>query len=412
MASAGRGKSSRAKRSGTSKPQSTSADLKAKTMAARPDATHSISLSQDLRRDVSTVLVTGAGGPIGAFLVHHLAREGFQVVAADQTGTEIPVPQPSFRVKSLAGDLTSPVFVSECMEGVDAIFHALCLADPLLPYGALAPMNVEVPRLLYREARRRGVKRFFHFSSALVYRRVQGPIAEQGALEPETDFEQTFLEAERIFLAAPEPGLPLVTVLRLALPYGPRNRAVFSSLATLPPLARAMGRRYIPSGDGPRLSLVYAEDAARAALFLLFHPQSYGDVFNVADREPLSLGECVNIAMEAYGLRPLKPGAPYPPSTLLRSILPGSEPGEMFDPLDRVGQTLWERMVRKRALKKALSTGLEREIAVFGKRDLILDCGKLRSLGFRLRYPNFRKGWERTMAWYQKNRWIPGPEEL
>lgn len=406
------GKSSRTKRPVTGKPRCAAADRKRKTQTARSSNLPPVSLSQDLRKDVSKVLVTGAGGPIGAFLVHHLVRGGYQVVAADQAGAEIPIPQPAFRVKALAGDLTSPTFVSECLEGVDAVFHALCLAEPTLTYGALAPMNVEVPRLLYREARRRGVRRLFHFSSAFVYRRVQGPIAEQGTLEPETDLEQTLLDAERIFLAGPEPGLPLITVLRLAVPYGPRNRSVFSSLATLPPLAKAMGPRYIPSGAGPRLSLVHAEDAARAAVFLLFHPRSYGEVFNVADREPLSLGECINISMEVYGLKPLRPGAPYPPSTLLQSILPRAEPGEIFDPLDRVGKALWERMVRKRALQKALSAGLEREIALFGKRDLILDCGKLRSLGFRLRYPSFRKGWERTMVWYQKNRWIPRPEEL
>ena len=406
------GKSSRAKRPVARNSRRGQAGRKQESRASRLAGPTSDSLSQDLRRDVSTILVTGAGGPIGACLVSHLAREGYRVVAADQTGAEIPIPRPESRVKVLAGDLADPSFVSECLEGVDAVLHAFCVAEPNRAYGALAPFNVEVPRLLYKEARRRGVRRFFHFSSALVYKRGQGPIAEQGMLEPENDFEQTLLDAERIFLAGPASGLPLVTVLRIAVPYGPRNRALFSSLATLPPLAKAMGPRYIPAGTGPRLSLVHAEDAARAALFLLFHPHSYGEIFNVADREPLSLGECINVAMEVYGLKPLKPGTPYPPSTLLHSILPRAEPGEIFDPLDRVGQTLWERMVRKRALKKALSAGLEREIALFGKRDLVLDCGKLRSLGFRLRYPSFRKGWEHTMAWYQKHRWIPRPEEL
>lgn len=406
------GRSCRAKRPVARNSRRFQAGRKQETGASRLTGPPSDALSQDLRRDVSTVLVTGAGGPIGAFLVSHLARQGYQVVAADQTGAEIPIPRPESRVKGLVGDLADPAFVSECLEGVDAVLHAFCVAEPNRTYGALAPLNVEAPRLLYKEARRRGVRRFFHFSSALVYRRGQGPIAEQGTVEPENDFEQTLLDAERIFLAGPASGLPLVTVLRIAVPYGPRNRSLFSSLATLPPLVKAMGPRYIPTDTGPRLSLVHAEDAARAALFLLFHPRSYGEIFNVAGREPLSLGECINVAMEVYGLKPLKPGAPYPPSTLLHSILPWIEPGEIFDPLDRVGQTLWERMVRKRALTKALSAGLEREIALFGKRDLVLDCGKLRSLGFRLRYPSFQKGWEHTMAWYQKHRWIPRPEEL
>jgi nucleoside-diphosphate-sugar epimerase len=69
-------------------------------------------------------------------------------------------------------------------------------------------------------------------------------------------------------------------------------------------------------------------------------------------------------------------------------------------------------MVRKLSLKKVLTPRIDQEILMFGKRDLVLDNHKLLALGFRYKYPGFSKGWERTLAWYLKNRWIPGPKEV
>lgn len=370
------------------------------------------SVSEDLRRDVSTVLVTGAAGPIGHFLVQYLAREGFAVVAADEPGSDIPVPKAGNTVNVMAGDLSRPSFLKSCLEGVDAIFHASSVLDPRQPHGILSSVNVEVPRMLYQEASRRGVRRFLHFSSGFVYKRCHGPIAEDAVLEAENDCEQTLLEAEKIFLAEGTPGLPLVTVLRSAVAYGPGSRGFLSPLAALAPLVKALGPYYIPLSGGSRMNLVHGEDAARAALFLLFHPRAYGEVFNVADRDPLSLADRITLSMESYGLKPLVEGEAYPPATLIQSILPFRDREELFDPLNRVGTTLWERMVRKRNVKKALAARIDLEMLLFGRQDLVLENRRLLDLGFRYKYPKFRKGWERALAWYERNRWIPRRDEF
>jgi hypothetical protein len=56
--------------------------------------------------------------------------------------------------------------------------------------------------------------------------------------------------------------------------------------------------------------------------------------------------------------------------------------------------------------------GKDRPTLPLGRGDLVVDNRKLLGLGFRLKYPRFRRGWDKTLAWYQKNRWIPRPEEL
>ena len=62
----------------------------------------------------------------------------------------------------------------------------------------------------------------------------------------------------------------------------------------------------------------------------------------------MAFGHFLNEAMEAYGLSPLEPGVPYPPSTLLQSILPYDQTGEIFNPLGKLSNILWERLVRHR----------------------------------------------------------------
>jgi len=129
------------------------------------------------------------------------------------------------------------------------------------------------------------------------------------------------------------PGLPSVTILRPASVYGPGCTAAMASLATLPPLVKTLGPYYIPFSGGPRTSLVHGDDVARAAVFLLLQPRAYGSAFNVAGNDPLPFGRFLNEAMEAYGLKPLGQGVPYPPSTLLQSILPYNQGEEIFNPL-------------------------------------------------------------------------------
>ncbi len=368
--------------------------------------------SKTLKEEISTVLVTGPRGCVGSFLVQHLLRSGYSVVTVDGKGPESLAPSAKGKLTVKQGDLSNAAFVSSCLEGVDAIFHPGIHADGKPLYGDPGTSPVRATRTLYRQAREHGVKRFILFTSASVYGRRRGPVTEEMGLEARDAYEQTQSELESMVLEDPLPGLPSVTVIRPAAVYGPGCRASMASLATIPPLVKTLGPYYIPLSSGPRTSLVHGDDVARAALFLLLHPKAYGSVFNVAGNDPMPFGHFINEAMEAYGLKPLQPGVPYPPSTLLQSILPYDQADEIFNPLGKLSNILWERLVRTHRLNKVLLAAKNQQTVPLGTGDLVVDNGKLLGLGFRLRYPKFRRGWDKTLAWYLKHRWIPGPEEL
>jgi len=371
------------------------------------------SFSRALKGDISTVLVTGATGSVGVFLVRQLLREGYEVVAVDRKilGQTNPFIEVKKGLLLKSGDLTNRAFVSSCLGRVDAVFHL-----PVYTESRKALPDVSFPVQgtlnLCEEARRNGVRRFVHVGSGMIYKRSLGSVDESAPLEARNEYEQSQILAERIALNDAPPGLPVVTVLRTAPIYGPRCMDQMAAVATLPPLVKALGPYYLRLSGGSRMNLAHAEDVARAAIFLLLHPKAHGQVFNIADNDPRAFGDFVNQAMEAYGLRPLRPRVPYPPSTLLQSILPHAGTEEIFNPLSHLSSLLWDRMARKHKLIRALSPRIDPETVSFGAHDLLLDNRKLLGLGFRLKYPAFVKGWKETLDWYVAERWLPRPQSL
>jgi nucleoside-diphosphate-sugar epimerase len=369
-------------------------------------------ISKALNEQIATVLVTGVRGCVGSFLVQHLLRAGYTVIAVDGKGPEAQAPVEKNHLVVKRGDPANADFAASCLEGVDAVFHPGIHADGKPLYGDPGPPPVNATRTLYRLSREKGVKRFILVTSASLYGRHHGPVTEDMALEARDEYEQVQSDLENIVLDDQLPGLPSVTVIRPALVYGPGCTAAMASLATLPPLVKTLGPHYIPLTGGPRASLVHGDDVARTAVFLLLQPKAYGGVFNVAGNDPMPFGHFLNEAMESYGLKPLKPGVPYPPSTLLQSILPYDQTDEIFNPLGRLSNILWERLVRTHRLNKVLVAGKDRQPVPLGTGDLVVDNGKLLRLGFRLRYPKFRRGWDKALTWYIKHRWIPAAKDL
>ena len=369
-------------------------------------------LGKALQEDISTVLVTGTSSCVGTFLVQHLLRNGYSVVATDRRIKEINVGTGEKSLVVKAGSLADSRFTASCLEGVDAIVHTAGMTEMRPNHKEASLFTGADTRTLFMEARKKGVKRFIHIGSAAVYKRISGHIAEDGAFESRNEFGENQIEAERIVFTDAAPGLPVVTVIRSASIYGPGLRTQMSWVATLPSLVKTLGPYYLRLSGGPRMNLVHGEDVARAAIFLLPHPKACGEVFNIGDNDVLPFSEFINRAMEIYGLKPLGPGVPYPPSTLLQSILPYVAKEDIFSPLTDLSSLLWDRMARKHKLKKELSPRINQESLSFGAKDRILDNRKLLDLGFRLKYPRFTKGWEKTMEWHKTNRWIPSPEEL
>jgi nucleoside-diphosphate-sugar epimerase len=348
-----------------------------------------------------TVLVTGAAGTVGNYVIPLAEAAGFRVIASDLTpkGVQQPV-----RGEVRAGDLRDRAFVEKLVEGCDHVIHTAALLDVGAPADALREVNTEVVARLYEAGKRAGVNRFVQVSSAMLYAQGQrGPIAETAAIEPRGEHGRSKLRAEDFLRAAR--GGPSWTILRAAPLYGRRGRHFAAALLAVGPVVRLVTPVLPRPSGGPTATLVHAEDVARAAVFVLERDDTRDAIFNVADEDAMSLGDRVAETYRAYGL-PTVPTGSLPRGVLDRVGKLFVQPGA-YQTADSAALGLWRLVVMRHGLKPALRVRLDREALTLLYDDLVVDASKLRSLGWLPRYPRFAEGWRQVLRWYQAERWVP-----
>lgn len=358
--------------------------------------------SEPLARE-DRVLVTGASGAVGHFLVAHLLEKGYSVTALDLEGSHFPEGDPK-RLTVLERDLTAPGVPEEAVKGARFVIHAAAIVDISRSWEELAPVNYYATKKLFEAAKAANVEHFVFFSTGSVYPGGPKPMTEDSEVRPANDYVRTKLESEKYLINSAPP--PTVNILRPALIYGPWGKVLAGSLATVPTLLKLFTRHVPPLLGGPKSNWVHAEDVARAAIFLIENPQPHGSIFNVAGDEASSVGDVFTTAFEVGGLKLLPFGLPFP-TQALRLLLPLLARDSTMEPINFVGGLLFNMAARKANINTPLKARLDKEAFDFAVRDMIFDNSRLKSLGFQYLHNSFKEGWRKTYEWYRQNRWVP-----
>jgi len=247
------------------------------------------------------ILVTGATGAVGPYVVAALHDAGFRIRTLSIDSPPVGVWPDG--VEECIGDITDPATVKSAMQGVKGVIHLAALLHIVNPPPELQEkykrINIGGTATVVEAARQTGVKRLVFFSTIAVYGASAGSIlTEDSPTHPDSFYAHTKLDAERIVLAAKQKdGKPLGVVLRLGAVYGARIKGNYQRL--LHALARS---RFLPIGRGEnRRTLVYDKDVARAALLALEHANAAGKIFNVSDGEFHTLNEIISVICQALG---------------------------------------------------------------------------------------------------------------
>lgn len=114
---------------------------------------------------MTTALITGATGCVGANLVEAVTRHGWQARALRRKTSSLKALQ-GLSYDSAIGDVTDPDSLLAAMQGVDVLFHAAAVADYWRTgHERLYHVNVEGTRNVLRAAQSRGVRRVVFTSS-------------------------------------------------------------------------------------------------------------------------------------------------------------------------------------------------------------------------------------------------------
>ena len=246
------------------------------------------------------ILVTGAGGLIGKHLVPMLRERGHSVVVLSRRATTAG----EDGVEVRRGDLSDPASLGEALLGCTSVIHA---AGELFDAARMRATNVEGTRNLLR-ALPGTVRHVVHVSSIGVIGPVAGVDVDEGATcAPQSEYERTKLEAERIALQLAASSGVGVTVLRPTNVFGEReDKGRPDSFLAL--LGAIQKRRFVFFGREAMSNYVYAGDVAAACVAAV--DLCPGGLIHLND--PSSLEEFVSLAAQALHVAPPTLRVPIP----------------------------------------------------------------------------------------------------
>jgi len=252
----------------------------------------------------SRVIVTGASGFLGQFVLNRLLAEGKYVVALSKHSPATQHPRLQYVSVS---DLRAFKEWERHLAHTTAVVHLAGRAHHFDQAGEATDAlyreaNVGVTRVVYEAAARAGtVERFIYISSikACGERSAQRPFEASDEPVPEDAYGRSKLEAERMLMNLAVNSHPKPVIIRPPLVFGPGARANFMLLMALAdspwplPFGRFENKR----------SLVSAWNLADLIARCVDHPAAPSKLFLIADRPAISVAELVGMLRSALGRR-------------------------------------------------------------------------------------------------------------
>ncbi len=254
------------------------------------------------------ILITGGAGFVGSHSSERLLDSGHSVVAFDNLTTGKLENLAHLDVRLIQGDVRDIDALSDAFsEGFDAILHLAAVVS--VPISVADPIgchetNTRGTMNVLEAARRHGVRRVVHASSAAVYGELAPPLHEEMLLQPLSPYAAQKLQNEidagvyaRLY------GLETVS-LRYFNIFGPRQdpKSPYSGVLSIFIDALAEGRRPTIFGDGLQTrDFVYVGDVAQANYLALTRELSNG-IFNVGTGKTTTVLEAYRAIAQAMGV--------------------------------------------------------------------------------------------------------------
>lgn len=213
------------------------------------------------------VLVTGASGFIGRYLVKKLAERGYEVFALARRNFKIEF------AEVIRGDITDIESLLPAVSKVDAVFHNAGYADDRGKKRDFYRVNVNGTKNVAEACRMKGVQRIVYTSSAGVYGfpNKKEPLTEESPKKPMNAYHKSKLEGENVLKKYTEMK---ISVIRPPLVLGAGARAGETILKRIENGKIA----YIGNGEN-FISIAHPIDASSCMIKALEKDEE-GDVFN------------------------------------------------------------------------------------------------------------------------------------
>ncbi len=258
------------------------------------------------------ILVTGAAGFIGSFLVEKLLSAGYRVVGIDNLSTgrlknlSSVVNNPMFRF--VRADLLEPSTWIDYLHGIDTVFHLA--ANPEVRHSAREPLehyhqNLTATMNVLEASRRAGAKVFVFASSSTVYGDPEViPTPESHPIRPISVYGATKAAGEMLCQTYSRLYGIKCLVLRYANIVGPRlgHGVIYDFIVKL-----INNKEFLEIlGDGSqKKSYLHVHDAVEASIAAfnkILNEDLREEVYNIGNKDWISVIEIADEVTNTMGL--------------------------------------------------------------------------------------------------------------
>ncbi|MBP2624153.1 NAD-dependent epimerase/dehydratase family protein [Streptococcus oricebi] len=244
------------------------------------------------------VLVTGATGFLGGYVIKELLGRGYEVRAFGRN-QELGQALIKEGVDFVSGDFTKEAEIMAACQGMDAVVHAGALSTIWGPWSDFYQANVYGTQLVLKACMEHGIKRLVYISSPSIYAAAKDQLGIKETDAPQennlNNYIKSKLMAERLIKNCPQ--IPSI-VLR------PRGLFGIGDNSILPRVLAMSQRLGLPllKGGQQLMDMTCVENVALAiALALEAKDEAVGQIYNITNGEPRTFKSLLDELLDGLG---------------------------------------------------------------------------------------------------------------
>ncbi|MHA1988456.1 MAG: NAD-dependent epimerase/dehydratase family protein [Promethearchaeota archaeon] len=368
------------------------------------------------------ILVDGAKGHTGTFLIKEIleTKPEWEIIATDlptEKRNELMTKETIFsarfkymteiledeRITFIPADLRDKETLSDLFKEreYDIIFHIASLYDYFAPLDLLREVNVEGIRNLLEiinKTQNLEKLRFIHWSTCGVYgepkygkdrRGYPIPADETAPYNPPNNYSLSKMEQEMVLKEYIDRCQLKATIIRLAPIIGPYQiYGVFHVMQIVNKSGFGPGIHIYPKKKRLAMPLIHVEDLVRSAVFLVEKEQSIGETYNLV----------IDICLQTDFLEYLAD---------LLNVDYFNFP--IWWPLYKFFSKffLWlSKRDDKKARQLKSRPPVDLSMSFYATHQYLFSNNKIKELGFKFKFPDYKSATKDTVDWYLKNKWL------
>jgi nucleoside-diphosphate-sugar epimerase len=266
------------------------------------------------------ILLTGATGFLGGYLIEEMVSRGLQPLAMVRKSSNKSDLE-KLGVPIIEADLSDPVSLLDATDRVETVIHLAAYYTFHGTRDLYEKITVQGTRNLLDACLKNTVRRIIYCSTTEVLGPVEDPPgSEESPPNPQFEYGRSKLRAEALVRKYGAKGLEY-TIIRPSGLYGPKNVDDVAFWFITSFARNSLPTRFIVGSGKSLIQFTHVRDAVRAFILALEKPEkSSGQTYIIADRKCYSYSEVYELLAEICSRHP--PGMHVPPPLAKAMIAP------------------------------------------------------------------------------------------